>query len=224
MTQLVTTRSSARTYEARGRRATLTGASIRATQVCEPVPNGNKHRLFQAGSIERLFANTLATFVLVLTAGLCFLSLLPTLVGYESVVVSSPSMEPALHTADVVVTGSPESNNVQVGTVIDFRTTQGKRIHRVVELTENGYRTKGDANTSPDPQLVTETAVEGIGLLVVPLIGLPRFWISEGAWLNVIGASAALLASLVVAGLGWGERTQPTPSATTTHWSRRSLT
>lgn len=223
MTQLVTTRSSARTYETLGRRATLTGAAFSATNVDETAATQPKRRPFQAGSVERLFANTLATFVLVLTAGLCFLSLLPTLVGYESVVVSSASMEPALHTADVVVTGSPDSNNVQIGTVIDFRTSQGKRIHRVVELTDNGYRTQGDANATPDPQLVAASAVEGIGLLVVPLIGLPRYWISEGAWLKVIGASAALLLSLVVAGLGWGEKSQSTPTATTTHWSSRSL-
>lgn len=145
--------------------------------------------------LSRLLLNTIATFILVIAIGLSVLATLPVLGGYRSVVVSSGSMEPAIHTADVVVTGSPETNQVGVGSVIDYQTANGTRIHRVIEVQDSGYVTQGDANPTPDSEVPTTSDVLGVGLYVVPLVGLPPIWADERAWhkllltLLVLGAS-----------------------------------
>ncbi len=139
----------------------------------------------------RLFAHTAAVFVTVLAVGLSALAQAPRLLGYRPVVVSSGSMEPTLQVGDVVVT-NPDGK-VGLESVIDFRVPDGTRIHRVVEVLDEGYRTKGDANPSADTTIVAPEDVRGTGALVVPLVGVPQRWAAAGHWLPL---------AIVAVGLG----------------------
>lgn len=165
----------------------------------DPVRKADKSAGLAAAS-ARLFLNTIATFVLVISVGLSVLATLPLLGGYRSVVVSSGSMAPAIHTADVVVTESPIPDRIQVGSVIDYQTSQGTRIHRVVEVTASGYITQGDANPTPDAESPSREDVIGVGVYVVPFVGLPRVWLEQQSWWK-LG-----LAFLILAGSGFFAR------------------
>lgn len=123
----------------------------------------------------------LATFVLGLGFGLAALSTAPILLGYHPVALASGSMEPALRAGDVVVV-NPNAD-VALGSIIDYRTESGTRMHRVIEVVDDGFRTKGDSNQSPDQHLVTSDDLRGVGVFVVPFVGLPRHWFEEGQWL-----------------------------------------
>lgn len=118
----------------------------------------------------RLLANAAGTFLAVLVGSLWFLALTPAVFGLRPVVVSSGSMAPALRTADAVVT-RPPPESLPVGAVIDFRSDDRRLIHRIIEVTDDGYRTKGDANRAPDRTLVKPENVAGVGVMVVPLLG-----------------------------------------------------
>lgn len=131
-----------------------------------------------------------------------FLALAPSLFGYRPVVVSSGSMAPALRTTDVVVTEQPK-DRLAAGTVIDFRSDGVSVIHRIVEVTEAGYRTKGDANQSADSTLVAADDVRGIGVMVVPLAGLPQILFAESRWLELIGLTVALSSAGVMSSRRW---------------------
>lgn len=149
-----------------------------------------------APSAFRMVGNAAALFVLTLGLGLGAMTIVPIALGYHLVVVGSGSMEPSLSVADVVIAANPDDRPVEVGAVVDFETDDGGTIHRVVEVLPVGFRTKGDANATADSGIVAPESVNGIGVLLVPLVGLPRIWFDNGQWARL----GALLALLVVVG------------------------
>lgn len=97
------------------------------------------------------------------------------LFGSKTYVVKSGSMEPIIHTGSIVV--SKNSDNYQKNDVITFKVIGSKDTvtHRIVEIVnQNGqqmYRTKGDANKSADPELVSKQNVVGKLVFSIPLVG-----------------------------------------------------
>lgn len=111
---------------------------------------------------------------------LLVLFLVPSAVGAEaSYVVLSDSMSPTIDAGDVVVVQSTAPEAITENEVITYRTTRqggpNRVTHRVVAIqeTESGvqFRTKGDANENPDPELVPAEAVIGTLWFTVPLVG-----------------------------------------------------
>lgn len=96
----------------------------------------------------------------------------------RSYVVLSGSMSPTIHAGDVVfVTGTPP-DAVDEGDILAFDRVPGddkRTVHRVVEVVERDgerfFRTKGDANENPDPQLVPADAVIGTVPFWIPYVG-----------------------------------------------------
>lgn len=101
---------------------------------------------------------------------------MPAVVGAEhSYVVLSGSMEPAIEPGDAVLVDSVDPSTIERGDVITYRRGAGPVTHRVVEVRtrdgERAFRTKGDANEEPDPQLVPADRVVGRVLFVLPFVG-----------------------------------------------------
>ncbi len=110
--------------------------------------------------------------------------------GWQPTTVTSGSMAPTIRTGDVVFVAEAEEDLVAQRTIVLFTDDEGEQIlHRVFAVTDAGYVTKGDANVDPDVQPVSIDRVDGIGRLVVPLVGLPIAWwqrgehLAIGAWL-----------------------------------------
>ena len=106
----------------------------------------------------------------------------PALHGTTPMVVLSGSMEPKIHTGSLVFVRPVGAKNVAVGDVIAFSTPEPwgdareLTTHRVVAIThdDNGglaFKTKGDANDSPDPWTVSAGAVNGLAQASVPYLG-----------------------------------------------------
>ncbi len=73
----------------------------------------------------------------------------------------------------IVILGNED---IQIGDVIVYESPRFGHpiIHRVIEIQEEGYVTKGDNNLNKDPQLVKPSWVKGKAKLAVPVLGLPR--------------------------------------------------
>jgi signal peptidase len=151
----------------------------------------------------RLISNIVSVFVVVVVAGLTSLAVGPALAGYGPVVVTTGSMEPSLRPADVVVTGTPTPEKIAVGTVINFRSGEDTRIHRVIGVGADGYRTKGDANQTADSETVTFDDVKGVGFYLVPLVGYPRMWMDAGEWWKVLLALMVLVSCAYFSRVEW---------------------
>lgn len=128
------------------------------------------------------------------------LAFLPTILGFQTLIVASGSMGRTLPIGSVALTRPIEAEAVAVGDVISFR-HRGRNetiTHRVIAIgTENGqpaFTTKGDANKDADPEKVyvggrvhrveyvvplaglvvryARTPLGGMGLIFVPVVGL----------------------------------------------------
>ena len=135
--------------------------------------------------------------------------------GWDPVVVSSGSMSPTLHVGDVLFVEEHPDELLGQQSVITYRRSADDELvtHRVFEALkdEESYVTKGDANPTPDTDLVHRTDVEGVGRLVVPFLGLPLIWMAEGnaLALGALGLLAAAAACAVVFGVRRGRQSQP---------------
>lgn len=126
----------------------------------------------------------------------------PRLLGWEGVIVLSGSMEPDLDVGGLAfVDPSVAANEISAGDVISFRSPSGQRVtHRVVEVIGSGatvsFRTKGDANDDPDPQLVSSRDLMGQVRFDFPYAGYVAERLRERVWFYlVLGVPAALLIS-----------------------------
>lgn len=124
--------------------------------------------------------------------------------GWQPVLITSGSMGPTISPGDLVlISPHPEDGFLDQGTVITYRDRgRGDALvtHRIDGVREDGlYRTRGDANESPDDTPVRPDDVVGQGRLLVPLVGLPLLWLRTD--LLALGLfSLGTLAAVVVAG------------------------
>ena len=130
----------------------------------------------------------------IVVVGALLLAVAPTVVGWMPMVIVGGSMEPVIHRGDVVVV-DPKAE-VADGDVITFTDPdRGVITHRVRWREADGrLRTRGDANDLDDPLLAPEHVI-GKSRLVVPLVGLPVSWASNG---QLLGAVAAILLGAVL--------------------------
>ena len=92
----------------------------------------------------------------------------PLVFGYGTAVVLSGSMEDVISVNDLVI--YKQQSEYAVGDIISYNTGSSLVTHRIVELTETGYITQGDANNTPDSPILAEQVV-GEVLVIVPGVG-----------------------------------------------------
>lgn len=116
------------------------------------------------GAIQMMAAVSLLFLIGLVLAGTA-----PTLLGFESFVVYSGSMEPALGVGDLAVVAPTKADEFRVGDIITYRPAQQPTLlvtHRLVGigLGDQGrfaFQTKGDANNVVDQVMVAPEAVVG---------------------------------------------------------------
>ena len=119
--------------------------------------------------------------------------------GWEPTTVTSGSMAPSIRVGDVVFYDDPEPDEIAQRTIMLFEDADGEQVlHRVFSVTDDGFVTKGDANVSPDSEVVPPDSVLGIARLVIPMAGLPVVWWNSG---NMVVIAAWLILTLGAAGL-----------------------
>jgi signal peptidase I len=130
-----------------------------------------------------LCVSTAARVVLGVLAVLVLVSLVPVLFGWQSTVVMSGSMAPAVQPGDVALVRPVDTADLAPGDVllVDDPSAPGDLLlHRLVAVEADGLRLQGDANAAADPALVAPTAVRGVGALRLPYLGRPALWAAEG--------------------------------------------
>lgn len=152
------------------------------------------------------FAKYLFDGLLVLVVlGAVGLMLAPKLFSTSLMVVLSQSMEPNIPMGSIVVTRPTPPEEIEVGDVITFRSSDFGSAsdlvtHRVVELVGSGafmrFRTQGDAVEDPDPKLVDALDLVGRVWFSLPQAGyLVSMLRTPKGLLIFIGLPALLLIS-----------------------------
>ena len=106
------------------------------------------------------------------------------LLGYKPYIIASESMEPNYQKYAVVIVKSGNYEDVKDGEVIAFKASRindQAAFHRVIEVTPEGFITKGDANRLADDQIVNQEAFIGrevwhsnITGVLFPLLQTPK--------------------------------------------------
>ncbi|OII15396.1 hypothetical protein BIU97_14595 [Curtobacterium sp. MCBA15_009] len=156
-------------------------------------PDGRRERrpVAVASPPEDASAATWAVFVaallsrtiLLVTASLLLWAALPAAWAWIPTTVVSGSMAPQIRPGDVVMAMPVHDRDLAVGQVLlveDPNRRGTLLLHRLVARTPSGaLQLRGDANPTPDVRTVKSEAVRGIGVLRVPLVGLPALWVRE---------------------------------------------
>jgi signal peptidase len=110
--------------------------------------------------------------------------------GYEKYIVETGSMVPELNPGDLVI-DRPAKDGYKVGDVITFRHGEGADLvtHRVIDITPDGIKTKGDANRTADVWTIPQDLVQGVVAFNIPKGGFVVLFLSQPA-----GIGAVLLA------------------------------
>jgi signal peptidase len=86
--------------------------------------------------------------------------------------VYTGSMEPAIPVGSVVVIKPVELETLKIGDIICFELSGSTSItHRIINITEEGFITKGDANEDPDQRIVKRENVIGKAIFTIPYLG-----------------------------------------------------
>ena len=92
--------------------------------------------------------------------------------------VYSGSMEPAIPVGSVVVIKPVNPETLKIGDIICFKLSEPTSItHRIINVTDQGFITKGDANEDPDQWIVKKENVIGKAILTVPFIGYLGYFV-----------------------------------------------
>lgn len=93
-------------------------------------------------------------------------------------------MYPKIKKGDAVIIHKIKSaKELKVGQVIAFKSGNKVYVHRLIQIEKKDnkvyYRTKGDANNTPDYMDLTIKDVKGIVKFDVPYIAYPSVYLSE---------------------------------------------
>lgn len=162
----------------------------------------------------------LATVVVgVLALGIGALAALPAF-DARLLVVTSGSMAPMIATGDAVVVVETPPEAIAVGDVIAFHGYGRERLttHRVISRHNvDGrlhFRTRGDANATPDADLAPAEDVAGRVAMTLPAAGRPLLALTTPtARMLLLVLPAAVIAALEIRDL-LGGRPDPQPAAT----------
>jgi len=163
--------------------------------------------LTRTGRTLRITGSVLLGFLMsVVLLGVVALAILPPVMHYQTYVVMSGSMEPAIHTGSVVVAVAVPPDSLQVGDIITFSRAgdQESITHRIVTIkgtaSEWAFVTKGDANGAEDPGETRFDRLAGKVVYVVPFLGyiFKFFGSSDMRWVMIVIPGLVLLGTWVV--------------------------
>ena len=120
---------------------------------------------------------TFMLLIVVLTVALAFFAMYMVLSSssVKFLTVSGNSMEPVISEKDVVVVLPAHYSQLKIGDIIVYKhEIEGKEFsftHRIVDINDDGFRTKGDALDEIDPYIVKPTEIVGIFKFKIPYLG-----------------------------------------------------
>ncbi|MFR5856624.1 MAG: signal peptidase I, partial [Bacilli bacterium] len=88
---------------------------------------------------------------------------IPCLWGHKPLVVISGSMEPTLKVGGILYYEEIDLDDFKADDILVYKTKKHIISHRIVDIVDEGFITKGDANNSIDNNLVNKNQVLGKG-------------------------------------------------------------
>lgn len=112
-------------------------------------------------------------------------------------IVLSGSMEPTIQTGSICFINE-RNIDLELNDVICYKSGDMNITHRVVEITNGGYVTKGDNNDTRDFGLVRKNQIQGTTILHIPYLGYIVMFLKTPQ-----GVLMVLIGFVVFSIIGW---------------------
>lgn len=89
------------------------------------------------------------------------ITFIPSFFGYKPLVVISASMEPKIKVGSIIYYHDKDINSFNKKDILVYRINNHTVVHRIIEISEDGFITKGDANRDIDQNEVYKNQVLG---------------------------------------------------------------
>jgi len=97
---------------------------------------------------------------------------IPSLIGHKPLVIISNSMHPTLKVGGILYYHKIDIEELKIDDVLVYQSGDHIISHRIVDITDEGFITKGDANNTDDYNVVKEAQIIGKGTnWCIPYIG-----------------------------------------------------
>lgn len=153
--------------------------------------------------LRRLPEAALVVLTLIVFATALALRVLPS-TGRTVMVVSGPSMEPAMGLGSAVVVERVAPTDLDVGDVVSMKVGPDQAVftHRIIRIVQRPdgvwIETRGDANPDPDPSITPASAVIGRVIVTVPRLGYLVAALSTPSGTGVVLGLAGVLLALAM--------------------------
>lgn len=147
--------------------------------------------------------NIISTVLVIIVVGLAVLLVGFRLIGFDTYVVLSGSMEPAHKTGALIYARNADPMELETGDVITFQSPGSSTIvtHRIVDIEGEGYDkqfiTKGDANDDVDAKPVPASNVTGKVAFSIPYVGYIANYIQNPPGLYFAAGAGVILIVLM---------------------------
>lgn len=130
----------------------------------------------------------IASWICYVLIGLYFLVSAPVFVGYTPLIVLSGSMSPTYVVGDVIYYKKVNPEDLEKMDIITFESGENSYVtHRIVDIVDGEYQTKGDASLSPDAELVKYDEIKGeVVKYHLPIIGHYIKFVNEHLQLVIV--------------------------------------
>ena len=126
----------------------------------------------------RLVSTILTTVIGAAVLAAVAVPVVPRLLGWDIMIISTPSMEPTYPVGTLTFVEPATARDIEVGTPMVFRSPNSPMdtvTHRVVKFVDvegkRHFRTQGDGNDAPDASLVPPRDVVGVVAHDIPRLG-----------------------------------------------------
>ena len=132
--------------------------------------------------LRKIFFSILYIFLI-----LYLIIFIPVFWGYKPLVIISGSMEPKLRVGGILYYKEINKKEYQKNDIVVFKSNKYLISHRIVEITNDGFITKGDANKNIDSNKVLFTKALGKGTnWSIPYIGYYADFIYKNKWILLL--------------------------------------
>ncbi len=119
---------------------------------------------------------------------LLYLSIfIPVIWGYKPLVIISGSMEPKLKIGGILYYKEIKPQDYKINDIVVFKSKKYLISHRITQITNQGFITKGDANKNKDLNIIVHDKALGKGTnWSIPYIGYYADFIYKNKWILLI--------------------------------------
>ena len=143
--------------------------------------------------IAKLITHILSFFCYILI-GIYAIICIPIIFKYKPLVVLTGSMEPTFKVGSIIYYKNVAQNEIKKGDIITFKYDNTLISHRVNNIVNNLYETKGDANNTVDAKKITYNDIVGKDMnFCIPYLGYYVKFINDNMYLLIIIAVILVL-------------------------------